>query len=70
MPESAKGRVQHQKRNQKATFQWPFGFALGVIRDYSFWLKIAPSDGKNCVWQGMVHAPYHTLWEKQLMGKG
>ena len=30
---SAEDRVEHQKRNQAATFQWPVGFDFGVQLD-------------------------------------
>ena len=32
---SAEGRLEHQKRNQTATSQWPVGFVYGVQLDYS-----------------------------------
>ena len=41
MPVSAEGRVEHQKRNQTATSQWPVGFVFGVQLDYSSRLKSA-----------------------------
>ena len=40
---SAEGRVEHQKRNQTATSQWPVGFVFGVQLDYSSRLKSASS---------------------------
>ena len=40
---SAEGRVEHQKRNQTATSQWPFSFVFGVQLDYSSPLKSASS---------------------------
>ena len=41
VPVSAEGRVEHQKRNQTATSQWPVGFVFGVQLDYSSRLKSA-----------------------------
>ena len=49
MPVSAEGRVEHQKRNQTATSQWPVGFVFGVQLDYSCRLKSAPPDAIICV---------------------
>ena len=40
---SAEGRVEHQKRNQTATSQWPVGFVFGVQLDYSSRLKSVSS---------------------------
>ena len=49
VPVSAEGRVEHQKRNQTATSQWPVGFVFGVQLDYSFRLKSVPSDDEKVV---------------------
>ena len=46
---SAEGRVEHQKRNQTVTSQWPVGFVFGVQLDYSYRLKSVPSDVENRV---------------------
>ena len=46
---SAEGRVEHQKQNQTATFQWPVGFVFGVQLDYSCRKKSVPSNGRNRV---------------------
>ena len=43
---SAEGRVEHQKRNQTATSQWPVGFVFGVQLDYSSRLKSVSSTGE------------------------
>ena len=40
MPGSGQGRVEHQTRNQKATFQGPVGFVHGVQLDSEWWLKV------------------------------
>ena len=39
----AEGRVEHQKRNQTATSQWPVGFVFVVQLDYSSRLKSVSS---------------------------
>ena len=49
MPVSAEGRVEHQKQNQTATFQWPVGFVFGVQLNYSCRKKSVPSEGINRV---------------------
>ena len=49
MPVSAEGRVEHQKQNQTATFQWPVGFVFGVQLDYSCRKKSVPPDAENRV---------------------
>ena len=50
--------MEHQKRNQTATSQWPVGFVFGVQLDYSCQLKSVPPDaihrGKE-VWLGAIH---------------
>ena len=55
VPVFAEGRVEHQKRNQTATFQWPVGFVFGVQLDYSCRLKSVPSDGEKVVSNQVEH---------------
>ena len=49
MPVSAEGRVEHQKRNQTATSQWPVGFVFGVQLDYSSRLESASATDEKRV---------------------
>ena len=46
---SAEGRVEHQKRNQTATSQWPVGFVFGVQLDYSSRLESASATDEKRV---------------------
>ena len=39
--------VEHRKRNQTATSQWPVGFDFCVQLDYSCWLKSVLSDAEE-----------------------
>ena len=55
MPVSAEGRVEHQKRNQTATFQWPVGFVFGVQLDYSCREKSDPPDAEMGILVQMVN---------------
>ena len=55
MPLSAVGRVEHQKRNQTATFQWPVGFVFGVQLDYSCREKSDPPDDEMGILDQMVN---------------
>ena len=55
MPVSAEGRFEHQKRNQTATSQWPFGFVFGVQIDYTCRLESVPSNNEKVVLAQMVN---------------
>ena len=46
---SAEGRVEHQKRNQTATSQWPVEFVFGVQLDYSSRLESASATDEKRV---------------------
>ena len=45
----AEGRVEHQKRKQTATSQWPVGFVFGVQLDYSSRLESASATDEKRV---------------------
>ena len=44
---SAEGRVEHQKQNQTATFQWPVGFVFGLAKALASYVKSKESLGAN-----------------------
>ena len=63
VPVSAEGRVEHQKRNQTATSQWPVGFVFGVQLDYSCRLKSVSSTEEKRV-QGVVR---YGIWTRTIV---
>ena len=55
VPVSTRDRVEHQKRNQTATSQWPVGFVFGVQLDYSCRERSRPPDAEKGVLAQMVN---------------